>query len=173
MNNNLLIVGASTYALVAYEIALDMGCFGKIAFVDDAKKIGPNGVEVIATTKTMSDLACDYSNVIVAIGNPDIRLSLIHQISQNEDFQIATLISPKAYVSTSAKIMSGSIIEPMAVVHSDCLVSTGCIISAGAVINHASRCGDGVHLDCNSTVEGFCFVPAKTKLNAGTVYRTN
>lgn len=38
MNKNLLIVGASTYGVVASEIAADMGCFEKIDFVDDERK---------------------------------------------------------------------------------------------------------------------------------------
>lgn len=45
MNKNLLIVGAGTYGVVASEIATDMGCFEKIAFVDDERKTTPNGIE--------------------------------------------------------------------------------------------------------------------------------
>lgn len=50
MNKNLLIVGASTYGVVASEIAADMGCFEKIDFVDDERKTTPNGIEVVGTT---------------------------------------------------------------------------------------------------------------------------
>ena len=49
MNKNLLIVGAGTYGVDASEIAADMGCFEKIAFVDDERKTTPNGIEVIGT----------------------------------------------------------------------------------------------------------------------------
>lgn len=38
MNKNLLIVGASTYGVLASEIAEDMKCFEKISFVNDEKK---------------------------------------------------------------------------------------------------------------------------------------
>ena len=44
-------------------------------------------------------------------------------------------------------------------------------ISAGAVINHSSMCNEVVHVDCNATVEGFCTVPAGTKIFSGVVYR--
>ena len=47
MNKNLLIVGAGLYALVASEIAMDIGCFEKIAFIDDARTTTPNGITVI------------------------------------------------------------------------------------------------------------------------------
>lgn len=171
MNNNLLIVGAGIYAVVASEIAADMGCFEKIDFVDDERKTTPNGVEVVGTTREIDELAIRYSNIIVAIGNPKVRLSLLKRIQEETLYRIVSLVSPKAYVSPSAQIMSGCIIEPMAVVHTGCIISHGCIVSAGAVINHASICCDGVHVDCNATVEGYCMVPEGTKICSGEVYK--
>lgn len=171
MNKNLLIVGAGIYGVVASEIASDMGCFEKIAFVDDGRKTTPNGIEVIGTIQDIEKLAIEYSNIIVAIGNSDTRLALLGKITDENFCQIVSLISPKAYIAPSAQIMKGCIIEPMAVVQAGCLISTGCIISAGAVINHASMCSEGVHIDCNATVEGFCRVPAGTKICSGEVYR--
>ncbi len=171
MNNNLLIVGAGIYGVVAEEIAESMGCFGKIGFVDDNAKTTPNGIKVVGTTDDLDELACEYSNIIVAIGNPEVRLLLLKRIEETTPFMIATLVSPRAYVSPSAQIMKGSIIEPMAVIHTGSVISVGCIISAGAVINHASMCCDGVHVDCNATVAGMTLVPAGMKIKSGEVFR--
>lgn len=173
MNKNLLIVGAGIYGVVASEIAADMGCFEKIGFVDDGRKTTPNGIEVVGTTRDIGELAVEYSNIIVAIGNPEVRLSLLSRIKEETPYRIVSLVSPKAYVSPSAQIMSGCIIEPMAVVHTSCMICPGCIISAGSVVNHASMCYDGVHVDCNATVEGYCFVPAGTKICCGETYKRN
>lgn len=98
-------------------------------------------------------------------------MSLLKKIKGETSCSIASLVSPKAYVSPSAEIMSGCIIEPMAVVHTGCVICTGCIISAGAVVNHATTCCDGVHVDCNATVAGYCIVPAGTKVCSGEVYK--
>jgi UDP-3-O-[3-hydroxymyristoyl] glucosamine N-acyltransferase len=171
MSNNLLIVGASTYAVVAYEIARDMGCFEKIGFIDDQKKATPNGIDVIGTTRDIHALASEYDSIIVAIGNPNIRLCMLEKIKEETSYRIVSLLSPKAYVSPSARIMSGCIVEPMAVVHTGCVLSTGCIISAGAVVNHASTCSEGVHVDCNATVEGYCLVPSRTKICSGEIFK--
>lgn len=173
MNRNLLIVGASTYSIVASEIAADMGCFGKIDFVDDERKTTPNGTAVVGTTKDIDNLAPHYSDIVVAIGNPKVRLSLLNRIESKTPYCIASLVSPKAYVSPSAQVMSGCIIEPMAVVQANCVIGHGCIISAGAVVNHATTCCDGVHVDCNATVEGYCLVPTETKIFSGEVYKQN
>ena len=170
MNNNLLIVGAGVYGLVAYEIAESMKCFDKIAFADDEKKTTPNGVEVIGTCADLDELVCEYSNIIVAIGNPEVRLSLQQKIKEETPFRIVALVSPYAYVSPTAQIMPGSIVEPMAVIHTGSIISTGCIISAGAVVNHVSMCCDGVHVDCNATVAGSTLVPAGAKIKNGEVF---
>lgn len=173
MGNNLLVVGAGIYALVAKEIAESMGCFDNIDFIDDNANQTPNGIAVIGTTTDIVKLSKDYPNCVVAIGNPDVRLSLIERMERETDCNIVTLISPKAYIAPSAKIGKGSVIEPLAAVHTMCNVGIGCLISAGAVINHASALGDGCHADCNSTVLGNKTVPAKTKICSGVVFGEN
>lgn len=171
MNKNLLIIGGGIYAVLASEIAADMGCFKKIDFVDDEKKTTSNGMEVVGKIQDIERLAAEYSNIIVAIGNPQVRLSLLNRIKEEPSYRIVSLVSPKAYISPSAQIMDGCVVEPMAVIHTNCVIGFGCIISAGAVVNHAAMCCAGVHVDCNATVEGYCTVPIGTKICSGEVYQ--
>jgi len=171
MNGNLLIVGAGSYALVAAEVAESMGCFGKIGFVDDRITTLQNGACVVGTTQDIDRLAGEYSHIIVGIGNPEVRLTILEQLQNKANYEIASLISPRAYVSPAAKVMEGCIIEPMAVVHREVVLEKGCIVSASAVVNHESACGKGVHIDCNATVAAYARVPEKTKVCSGEVYR--
>lgn len=171
MNKNLLIVGAGIYAVVASEIAADMGLFDKIDFVDDMKKETPTGSKVIGTTDDLTVLATNYDSIVVAIGNPKVRLAMLERIKAETSYQIVSLVSPRAYISPSAQVKQGCIVEPMAVVQSGCVIGEGCIISAGAVVNHASICFDGVHVDCNATVDGYCKVPSGLKICSGEVFR--
>lgn len=170
MKRNLLIIGAGTYALVVYEIASEMNGFKIIHFMDDEKKTAPNGDAVIGTTKELEDLAGNYSDAAVAIGNPGVRLAMIRRIQRETNLNIPALVSPKAYVAPSAALGAGVVIEPMAVVHAKCRIETGCLLSAGAVVNHESVCREGAHIDCNATVPGYCVVPEKTKVDCGMVY---
>ena len=168
---NLLIVGAGSYALLVAEIAKDMACFEKIAFVDDTTQITKNGTRVVGTTRDIVRLAEEYSHIVVGIGNPKVRLAFLEKIQKETTYQIPSLISPRAYVSPSAKVMNGCVIEPMAVVHMACVLEEGCIISAGAVVNHESVCHKGVHVDCNATVASYAQVPPETKICSGEVFR--
>jgi len=170
MYGNLLIIGAGGYALVAMEIAQSMGCFERIAFADDRAQTTPDGQQVIGTTEQLERLVGEYPNVAVAIGNPEVRQHLFQKLSQLSCTAVS-LISPRAYVSPSARIAPGCIVEPMAVVHTGCKLEQGCIVSAGAVVNHYSTLSRCVHIDCNATVAGYCEVPAGTKVASGEVYK--
>ena len=173
MKKNLLIIGAGIYSLVAKEIAESMGCFERIAFVDDQAKKTPNGLPVIGTSSGLEQLRKEFSYVIVAIGNASVRLRLLEQVEQQYGFQVETLISPHAYISPTARIAGGCIVEPMAVVHAQVALDAGCIVSAGAVINHAAKCGKAVHVDCNAVVAGNTAVPSGTKVYSCTVFTEN
>lgn len=170
MNRNLLIIGAGIYGVVAKEIAMSMNCFENISFLDDGAKEAPDGTPVIGTTKDLVHLTHEYANVVVAIGNPEVRQRLIRMIEEETLLRLVTLVSPKAHVSLSAQIGKGCIIEPMAVVHTGCVLGKGCFICAGAVVNHASICGDCVQVDCNATVAGYARVYEGTKVSSCTVY---
>ena len=168
MNKNLLIVGAGIYSMVARDIAKEMNCFEKIDFVDDEKEQTPDGNKVIGKISDLENLSVEYSNIIIAIGNPKIRMSLIKRIEEEMPYRIVVLASPRAYIAPSVQIGKGSIIEPMAVIHAGSVLQEGCFISAGAVVN---MCANGVHVDCNAVVAGGTLVPSCTKVESCTVFR--
>ena len=141
-----------------------MICFEKIDFLDDKNEIA------IGKLSDYEKYSASYSYAVVAIGNPELRISWIYKLEQ-ACYTVAILVHPRAYVSPSAQIMKGSIIEPMAVVHTGCVIASGCIISAGAVINHAAMCCDGCHIDCNATVVGNTLVPTGTHIFSGVVFK--
>ena len=171
MKTDLLIVGAGIYGTVVKEIADGMGCFERIAFVDDRATETPSGGRVLGTTADLGRLAREFGSIAVAIGNPDVKLSLIRRIEAEIPCELVTLVSPRAYVSPSAQLGKGTVVEPMATVHAGCVLGKGCIVSAGAVINHFAVCGDGVHVDCNATVPGNVTVPPAEKIQCGTVFK--
>lgn len=170
MKDSLLIIGAGIYGVVVKEIAQSLGRFDKIAFVDDKAAVAPDGSLVIGTVNDMVSLSRDYTHVIVAIGNPKVRKMLLDRIEAECLLQLATLISPRAYISPSACLTSGCVVEPMAVVHAKCTLGKGCLICAGAVVNHGAICGDCVQIDCNATVAGNVIVPDGAKISSNTLY---
>lgn len=171
MNKNLLIIGAGCCGLSAKETAMSMGCYEKIDFLDDTIKELPDGSKIIGCVNDYENFTLEYSNIFVAIANPEIKLGLLNKIKETTPYRIATLVSPRAFVSPSAQIMQGTLVEAMATINTGSVISTGCIIGAGSVVNHCSMCCDGVHLECNATVADNTLVPAGTSIDSGAVYK--
>lgn len=163
--NNLLILGAGQFGLMVKEIAESMGCFDKIDFLDDNNEIA------VGKLADYQEFSFAYRYAVVAIGNPDVRLSYIEKLSE-AGYVVAVIASSSAYIAPSAKVMKGSIIEPMAVVQANSVVSIGSIISSGSVVRHNAVVGDACHVDCNAVVMSGSMVSAKTKVEACTVYRS-
>lgn len=168
---SLLIVGAGAYASVVRDIAESLSVFEKIAYVDDTKKHTADNIRVISKVYDINELSNDFTDVIVAIGNPDIRNRIINYLKDNTTFSVCSLISPLAYVSPTAKISYGCIVEPFAVISSNSTIGIGCIISSGAVVGHDSVCSDFVHLDYNSVVKSYAKVGEKVKVHCGETFK--
>lgn len=133
-NNSLLIIGAGQYGHLVKELAEDCG-YEKGAFLDD------NSPEAIGKVSEAESFCRDYKEVIVAIGNLQVREMLANELEKQ--FCLATLIHPTAYVSRSAEVAPGCFIELGAIVQTEAQLGKACIINAGAVVNH------------NSIVEGY------------------
>jgi len=164
MSNKLLIIGAGQYGMVAREAAESMGCFEKIDFLDD------NNPAAIGKTDDYKKLINEYKYAVVAMGNSELRLELLKKL-EDAGFEIPVLIHSRAYVSPSAKIGVGTIIEPMAVVHTEVQIGKGCLISAGAILNHNSVIGDGTHINCGSVVNARTVVDKCTRTECGVVLK--
>ncbi len=162
MKRKLLIFGDGQYGRVVMEIAQAMACYERISFLDD------NSSDAIGKIADYKQFAVEYSDAIVAMGHPDLRLRLLNELTGI--FTLPVLIHPQATVMPSAQVGKGCVIEPQAVIHSHVIVGDGCLISAGAIVNHNAIIGNGCHIDCQSAVPARSLVPDKTKLPIGTVF---
>ena len=171
-NKNLLILGAVQYGTVVKEIAQSMGCFEKIDFLDDSfGEDNPDYHEKSIGKIADAEAFCtDYLYAIPAIGNPNKRLELIKQLEES-CFRVPVIVSPKAYVSPSAQLQKGVVVEPLAGVHSNTVVSTGTYISMGAEVNHNAVVADGCHIGSNAVVLSGVLIKPCTDVEPGTVVK--
>ncbi len=160
---NLLIIGAGQYGTMIKESARALNEYDKIDFLDDQSD------EAIGTVAECAKFVETYKYALVAIGNGAIRLEITDKLKA-AGYQIASFISRRAYVSPSAEIEEGCVIEPMAVIATGSKVCRCTIVSSGAVVNHNSTVLEGSHIDCNATVRSNSTVPAKTKIECGKVF---
>lgn len=163
MAKNLLIIGAGGHGKVVKEIAELLGYQG-IDFLDD------NSSEAIDKIADSQNFVKDYQYAFVGIGNNKFRGELLKRLEQ-EGFEIPSLIHPTAYISKSAVIGKGTVVEPMAIVNANSKVGAGCIISVGAIVDHDVVLEDCVHVNAGAICKAGSFVAKETKLEAGQVVK--
>ncbi len=161
--SKLLILGAGQYGLLAKEIAQSVGRFEEIAFLDD------NNEKAIGKTNEVDSFKESFDCAFVAMGDRDVRQRLFAKL-EAAGFEIPNIISPLSYISSSAILGKGIIVEPMAVIHTGCVIKNSCFICAGAVVNHNSVIESFSQINCNATVAARQVVPEKTVLHFNKVY---
>lgn len=159
----LLILGAGQYGQVVRETAESMGCFDEIAFLDD---MNPAAAGKMADAEKLHG---QYTDVAVAIGNPQVRRQWIDRLTEI-GYDLPVIRHPQSIVMLSARVAEGSIIEAMAVVNSYVEVGKGCLICAGAVVNHNAVVENCCQIDCNAVVTARSHVPQGTKVPCGQVF---
>ena len=163
MNKNLLVLGAGGRGKVVKEIAEALG-YTNIEFLDD------NSTEAIGKIADSKAYVDQYSEAFVGIGNNKFRGELLTRLEQ-EGFKVPVLIHPTAYVSKSAVIGKGTVVEPKAIVNANSKVGCGCIISVGAIVDHDVVLEDCVHVNAGAICKAGSFVAKETKLEAGQVVK--
>ena len=163
MTKSLLIVGAGGHGKVVKEIAEALG-YTNIAFLDD------NSSEAIGKIADSKAYVNQFQEAFVGIGNNKFRGELLARLEQ-EGFKLPVLIHPTAYVSKSAVIGKGTLVEPMAIVNANSKIGTGCIISVGSIVDHDAVLEDCVHVNAGAICKAGSFVSKETKLEAGQVVK--
>lgn len=164
-DKNLLILGAGQYGRVARETADTMGCFERIDFLDD------NSPLAIGRLADYERFAQSYGSAFVAMGNPQLRIQWLNKLD-TAGFELPVLIHSKAYVSPSAVIGPGSIVEPMAVVNTEAVIEKGGLICAGCVVNHNARVMAGCQIDCGVAIASNAIVPEGTKVQSNILFKS-
>ena len=158
--NRLIIVGAGGYGHLVRDIATELG-YKDIVFLDD------NSNEAVGKIEDYEKFI-DYENVIIAIGNSNLRKNY-YEILRHK-LNVISLIHPKAYVSCSATIGAGCVIEPCAVVNSNAVIRNCSFINAGAIINHDATVNEYCQIDCGAVVASGRNVESMYKVKSNTVY---
>lgn len=163
-SKKLLIVGAGGQGGFCREIALAMGCFEQIDFIDDNSDLAVGKLSEIESFRS------EYNCAFAALGNNRLRSEVTEKLKAL-DFEIPVLIHPTAYISPSAVIGRGSVIAPKAVINTGAVLEEGCIASIGALIDHDSKIGAFSHINTGAVCMAGSSVPAFTKVDPCEVYR--
>lgn len=159
---SLLIIGAGGHGNVVAETAEACG-YSNIEFIDD------NNEKAIGKICDIAKFQERFEEAFVGIGNNIFREKMMDKLLEL-GYRIPVLIHPTAYVSVSAKVFEGTIIEPRAIINAHSIIERGNIISVGSIVDHDSYLGKYVHLNSGAIVPSMSTVPDMTKINYGEVW---
>lgn len=164
----LLILGAGGHGQVVKEVAEAMEdekgqpLYEKIDFLDDGNK------KAVGRIEDASLYLEHYDRAFVGIGNNQLRKHYM-EVLESLGFSIPVLIHPSAYVSRSAVIENGVVIEPKVTVNANTYISKGAIISVGAIVDHNAQIGPYCHINAGAICKAGSQIPEGRKLDAGEV----
>lgn len=170
--DSLIIIGASGHGKVIADIAIKMNQWKSIAFLDDNEEVKSClGFEVIGKTNDLLKYK-DKADVIIAIGNNEIRENIQEQIVE-QGLSIATLIHPSAIIGTDVKIGTGVVVMAGVVINSSTSISKGCIINTSSSVDHDNEIGDYVHISPGANLAGNVRVGKGTWIGIGVSVNNN
>ena len=161
----LMILGAGGYGKTIADIARQLGCYQKIAFLDDVKAGTPG---VLGICGDFLQFADESTDMYPAFGNNTVRMEWMERFEE-AGIRVPTIVHPSAYVSPLATLYAGVTVLPMAVVNTGVTVKQGCIVNIGALIDHDTVVEEGCHLAPGAIVKAENRIPAFSKIDSGTV----
>jgi len=159
----IILVSGGGHCKSAIDVIEQTGIYEIAGILDKKEKIGEKvlGYSVIGTDDEIPHFAKDGYYFLVTIGHiksPQIRIKIFEQI-EKYTHNLATIISPLAYVSPYAEIGKGTIIMHHALVNAGANVGKNCIINTKALVEH------------DTTIEDHCHISTSAIINGGTVVK--
>lgn len=168
----LIIIGASGHGKVVADIAIKMGIWKEIYFLDDNESIkNVMGIPVLGKCDDAEKYVETYC-LFVAIGNNVTRERLQTRI-ESFGAEIPVLVHPSAVIGSNVCIGAGTAIMAGVIINSCTNIGHGCIINTSATLDHDNIIHDYVHISPGAHLAGNVHVGKRTWLGIGSIVSNN
>lgn len=172
---SLIIVGAGGHALSCIDVIEQENKYKIIGLVALENEVGTDvsGYKVIGTDTELRKIFTSCKNAFNAIGhvtNPEIRIKIYENLTKI-GFLLPTIISPKAFVSSKARLGNASIIHHGATVNATATIGHNTIINSHALIEHGVTVGNHCHISTGVIVNGDVSIGSRTFIGSGSVIK--
>ena len=129
------------------------------------------GYEVLGDDGDLSELFKEYTIALITLGqikSADRRVKLFQHL-RSLGFELATIISPRAYVSKNASLGVGTIVMHDSLVNAGAKIGNNCILNTKSLVEHDAIVEDHCHISTGSIVNGGTVIREKTFIGSNTI----
>lgn len=158
MKTDLVLIGGGGHCKSCIDVIEATEKFNLIGIIDKHEKLGKNlmGFPYIGTDNELQSFNKGNVKFLITVGHiesPQLRIKLFNTIC-NIGGQLATVVSPLAYISKWANVDQGTIVMHNALINAGAQVGKNCIINTKALIEHDCIIGEHCHISTASVLNG-------------------
>jgi sugar O-acyltransferase (sialic acid O-acetyltransferase NeuD family) len=160
----LVVIGAGGHAKVVTDTARGAG-WEVVGFVDDRPNAQLFDLTYLGTTQNFQ--MPPQTQLVIAIGDNKTREKIATQWSGQVDW--ATVIHPRATVSSHVKLDAGTVVFAGVVIQADTRLGHHCIVNTSASIDHDCQIADFCHIAPQAVLTGHVRLETGAFVGAGSV----
>jgi len=173
VKNKLVLVGAGGHCRSCIDVIEQAGQYDIVGLLDNVKPVGQSifNYKIIGADSDIETYIRNKCSFLVTIGQ--IKTSKprqrVYDALKMQGALIATVISPRAYVSQHAQIEMGTIVMHDALVNAGSTVGENCIVNSKALIEHDVTVEKHSHISTAAVVNGGVHVKQGTFFGSNAV----
>ncbi|MCK4527553.1 acetyltransferase [candidate division WOR-3 bacterium] len=171
MKEKIILIGGGGHCKSCIDVIEQEGKYQIAGIVDVSEKLHQKvlGYEIIATDDDLPQLAHEYENFLITLGqikSPEKRIRIFQTLKES-GAKLPVIISPLAYVSKHAEIGDGTIIMHQALINAGAKIGKNCIVNTKVLIEHDAIIGDHCHIATGAIING------GVRVGSGTFFGSN
>lgn len=158
MKRDLILIGGGGHCKSCIDVIEHTEEFNIVGILDKKELIGNKilSYDIIGVDEDQLKFKnCSFLITVGQIKSNTIRKNIYHNLVAN-GLTLATVISPRAYVSKYASIGGGTIVMHDAMINSAVTIGYNCIINTKALIEHDTVVGNHCHISTAAILNGNC-----------------
>ena len=173
MEKPVIIIGANTLGKAVLEIykSNDVLVYG---FLDDDESLHNTEIQEVSVLGFSDDENLisqigDSCEVFIATDETEIRKNIVESLIENNETMPSNAIHGQSYVSESASIGHGNLINASVTLGANTNLGSHCILHTGSIIDSGSEVGDFVQLGQASVIANDVKIENEVFIGAGAV----
>lgn len=174
MKKTLILLGGGGHCKSCIDVIEQEDRYAIAGILDKTERVGTRIFDypIIGTDEEIGRLALNHSFLVTVgqIKSPATRIALYGKLKE-VGAKIATIVSPRAYLSPHARLGEGSIVMHGATVNAGATIGSNCIINSHALVEHDAVIHDHCHIATGAIINGGVQIGAQTFIGSRVMTR--